>query len=136
MGALVGRAKARLEIFLSTTDHSTAEHWERSKAAGSSDDSRLLAGVVSDCSVARSLCPFTAEPVAVLAAAREQQRKLNEAINAYEDLLFLEPPVSVRPRARHSVVHALSISVRLLCSPVCPYLQPYAWNVAIRNLQH
>lgn len=134
VGALVGRAKARLEIFLSTSDHSTAEHWEKSKVTGSSDGSRLLAGVASDCSVARSLCPFAAEPVAVLAAAREQQRNLNEAINVYEDLLFLEPPVM--PHAYHSVEHALSISVTLLCVPVCPCLQPYAWNFAISNLQY
>ena len=94
VGALVGRAKARLEIFLTTT----SEHAAKS-AVGVSNPSRLLAGVVSDCSVARSLCPFSAEPVAVLAAALEEQRSLVEAINAYEDLLFLEPPVM--PHAYH-----------------------------------
>jgi hypothetical protein len=60
------------------------------------DPSRLLAQVVSDCGVARALCPRAAEPLAVLAAAREQQRDLAAAISAYEELLFLEPPVSPR----------------------------------------
>lgn len=35
----------------------------------------------------------------MLAAALEEQRSLVEAINAYEDLLFLEPPVM--PHAYH-----------------------------------
>ena len=40
-----------------------------------------------------AMWPRAPEPLVLLAAAKEQLRDLRGAIEAYEELLFLEPPV-------------------------------------------
>ena len=52
-----------------------------------------MEAVAADCELALAMWPRAPEPLVLLAAAKEQLRDLRGAIEAYEELLFLEPPV-------------------------------------------
>jgi tetratricopeptide (TPR) repeat protein len=108
-GAITGRARATLELVLAAEEDEKEDDEEDEQqqqqeqgregkaaakitAAAEQRRKKRLAAVVADCELALSVWPRAPEPLALLAACREQLRDLTGAIEAYEELLFLEPP--------------------------------------------
>jgi len=83
----VGRARARFALYLAEISgkDEVAAFFPREKSGA-------LDAVQADCKDALSIWRLCPEPWALLAACREEMGDLVGAIEAYEELLFLQPP--------------------------------------------